>query len=176
MITLKWSQYQQKKRSWWQVNNCWNNLAPDKCVWFLICHRFKNWKSRQLTMNKSHEGIEITSRASAVVSGVKRKVPNEVHRTLVFQMTGNGRCDTQKRAMKYNQSCKQVQLRAARRGWEKMAWRAMHFTWRAWGMDRRRWLCHVVNVRIQCNRWLMLSLPRWGSARTAPRDVVFGRT
>jgi hypothetical protein len=26
------------------------DLAPEKCVWFLICHRWKNGKARLLTM------------------------------------------------------------------------------------------------------------------------------
>jgi hypothetical protein len=37
------------------------NLAPEKCAWFLICHRWKNGKARLLTMKESHMGIEITS-------------------------------------------------------------------------------------------------------------------
>jgi hypothetical protein len=33
------------------------DLAPEKCVWFLICHRLKNGKARLLTMKESHRGI-----------------------------------------------------------------------------------------------------------------------
>jgi hypothetical protein len=37
------------------------DMALEKCVWFLICHRWKNGKARLLTMKESHRGIEITS-------------------------------------------------------------------------------------------------------------------
>jgi hypothetical protein len=33
------------------------DLAPEKCVWFLICHRWENDKARLLTMKESHMGI-----------------------------------------------------------------------------------------------------------------------
>jgi hypothetical protein len=57
------------------------DLAPEKCVWFLICHRWKNVKARLLKMKESYMGIEITSRSTGTVSGVKRKSPEEGHRT-----------------------------------------------------------------------------------------------
>jgi hypothetical protein len=75
-------------------------MAPEKCVWFLICHRWKNGKARLLTRKKSHSGIEITSRSTGTVSGVKRKSPEEGHRTLGFQISGDGKCNAQKKAMK----------------------------------------------------------------------------
>jgi hypothetical protein len=76
------------------------DLAPEKCVWFLIFHRWKNGKARLLNMKESHRGIEITSRSTGTVSGVKRKAPEEGHRTLGFQISGDGKCTAQKRAMK----------------------------------------------------------------------------
>jgi hypothetical protein len=33
------------------------DLAPEKCVWFLICHRWKNGKARLSNMKESHRGI-----------------------------------------------------------------------------------------------------------------------
>jgi hypothetical protein len=80
------------------------DLAPEKCVWFLICHRWKNGKARLLTMKKSNRGIEITSRSTGtvLVSGVKREAPEEGHRTLRFQISGDGKCNAQKKAMKEN--------------------------------------------------------------------------
>jgi hypothetical protein len=33
------------------------DLAPEKCVWFFICHRWKNGKARLLTMKESHRGV-----------------------------------------------------------------------------------------------------------------------
>jgi hypothetical protein len=78
------------------------DLAPEKCVWFLICHRCKNGKARQriLTMKDSHRGIEITSQSTGTVSGVKHKAPEEGHRKLGFQISGDGKCNAQKKAMK----------------------------------------------------------------------------
>jgi hypothetical protein len=75
-------------------------LAPEKCVWFLICHRWKNRKTRLLTVQDSHREIEITSRSTVTVSGVKRKSPEEGHRTLGFQISGDGKCVAQNKAMK----------------------------------------------------------------------------
>jgi hypothetical protein len=76
------------------------DLAPEKCIWFLICHRWKNGKARILTMKESHRGIEITSRSTGTVPGVKHKAPEEVNRTLGFQISGDGKCTAQKKAMK----------------------------------------------------------------------------
>jgi hypothetical protein len=51
-------------------------------------------------MKESHRGIEITSRSTGKVSGVKRKAPEEGHITLGFQISGDGKCNAQKNAMK----------------------------------------------------------------------------
>jgi hypothetical protein len=75
------------------------DLGPEKCVWFLICHRWKNGKSRLLTTKESHMGIEITSWWSGTVSGVKRKAPEEGHRALGFQISGDGKWNAHKKAM-----------------------------------------------------------------------------
>jgi hypothetical protein len=53
-----------------------------------------------INMKESPRGIEITSRSTGTVSGVKRKAPEEGHRTLGFQISGDGRCNAQKKAMK----------------------------------------------------------------------------
>jgi hypothetical protein len=69
-------------------------------MWFLICHRWKNMKARLLTVQDSHNEINITSRATWTVSGVKRKSPYEGHITLGFQISRDGKCDAQKKVMK----------------------------------------------------------------------------
>jgi hypothetical protein len=51
-------------------------------------------------MKESHRGIEITSRSTGTVSGVKSKASEEVHRTLGFQILGDGKCNAQKKVMK----------------------------------------------------------------------------
>jgi hypothetical protein len=50
-----------------------------------------------LTMKESHRGIEITSRSTGTVSGVKRKAPEEGHRTLGFQISGDGKYNAQEK-------------------------------------------------------------------------------
>jgi hypothetical protein len=65
-----------------------------------ICHRLKNEKARLLTVQDSHMGINITSRSTGTVSGKKRKSPEEGHITLGFQISGDGKCIAQKKAMK----------------------------------------------------------------------------
>jgi hypothetical protein len=76
------------------------DLAPKKCVWYLISHRWKDGKSRPLLKHSSHCGIKIVSRSTNIESGVKRKAPTERRRTLGLFMTGDGTCTAQKKVMK----------------------------------------------------------------------------
>jgi hypothetical protein len=75
------------------------DLAPEKCVWYLISHRWKDGKPRLLQNHSSHRGIKIVSRSTNTESGVKRKAPNEGHRTLGFFITGDYTCSAQKKVM-----------------------------------------------------------------------------
>jgi hypothetical protein len=50
-------------------------------------------------MKESYMGIEITSRSTGTVSGVKRKSTEEGHRTLGFQISGDGKCNAHKKSM-----------------------------------------------------------------------------
>jgi hypothetical protein len=75
------------------------DLAPEKCVWYLISHRWKDGKPRLLQKHSSHRGIKIVSRSTSTESGVKRKAPNKGHRTLVLFMTGDGTCTAHKKVM-----------------------------------------------------------------------------
>jgi hypothetical protein len=75
------------------------DLAPEKCVWYLISPRWKDENPRLLQKHSSHRGIEIVSRSTTTESGVKRKAPNEGHRTLGFFMTGDGTCTAHKKVM-----------------------------------------------------------------------------
>jgi hypothetical protein len=76
------------------------DLAPEKCVWYLISHRWKDGKPKLLQKHSSHRGIKIVSRLTNTESGVKRKAPNEGHHTLGFFMTGDGTCTAHKKVMK----------------------------------------------------------------------------
>jgi hypothetical protein len=75
------------------------DLAPDKYVWYLISHSWKDGKPRLLQKHSSHRGIKIVSRSTNTESGVKRKAPTEGHRTLGFFMTGDRTCTAHKKVM-----------------------------------------------------------------------------
>jgi hypothetical protein len=59
----------------------------------------KNGKARLLQVKETHRGITLTSRATGRTSGVKRKAVEEGHRTLGFHMSGDGKCESQKKVM-----------------------------------------------------------------------------
>jgi hypothetical protein len=58
------------------------DLAPEKCVWYLISHCWKDGNPRLLQKHSSHCGFKIVSRSTNTASGVRRKAPNEGHGTL----------------------------------------------------------------------------------------------
>jgi hypothetical protein len=77
------------------------DLGPEKCVWYLISHRWKDGKPRLLqsivvTVGSTYSQDQLTQ---SQVSIVRRKAPNEVHRTLGFFMTGDGTCSSYKKEM-----------------------------------------------------------------------------
>jgi hypothetical protein len=76
------------------------DLAPEKCVWYLITHRWKNEIPSLLRKHESHRGIEITSNATGHTSGIKRKAATQGHRTLGFHLTGDGISSTHKKIIK----------------------------------------------------------------------------
>jgi hypothetical protein len=65
-------------------------LAPEKCAWYLIGHRWNKCVSKLIQKEPQHRSITMTSRSSGQVSVIKRKSPTEGHRTLGFFMTGDG--------------------------------------------------------------------------------------
>jgi hypothetical protein len=76
------------------------DLAPEKCAWYLIGHRWNKGVSKLIQIEPQHRSITMTSRSSGQVSGIKRKAPTEGHRTLGFFMTGDGTSNEHKRVMK----------------------------------------------------------------------------
>jgi hypothetical protein len=76
------------------------DLAPEKCVWYLIAHRWKKGVPRLLAKIVNHRGINITSNATGQTSGIKRKAVNQGHRTLGFHLTGDGNSTAHKKIMK----------------------------------------------------------------------------
>jgi hypothetical protein len=62
------------------------DLAPEKCMWYLIVHRWKNGLPTLLRKRESL-GIKTTSNATGHRSGIKRKAATQAHRTLGFHLT-----------------------------------------------------------------------------------------
>jgi hypothetical protein len=62
------------------------DLAPEKCAWYLICHRWKSGKARLLQPHERHRCISLLSRATGSTCGIKRKAPEAGHITLGFHM------------------------------------------------------------------------------------------
>jgi hypothetical protein len=65
------------------------DLAPEKCAWYLIGHRWNKGVSKLIQVEPQHRSITMKSRSSGLISGIKRKSPTEGHRTLGFFMTGD---------------------------------------------------------------------------------------
>jgi hypothetical protein len=75
------------------------DLAPEKCIWYLIDHRWNKGVSKLIQIEPQHQLITMTSRSSGQVSGIKWKTPTEGQRTLGFFMTGDGTSNEDKRVM-----------------------------------------------------------------------------
>jgi hypothetical protein len=76
------------------------DLAPGKCAWYLIGHRWNKGVPKLVQIEAQYRSIPMTSRSSGQVLGIKRKAPTEGHRTLGFFMTGDGTSNEHKRVMK----------------------------------------------------------------------------
>jgi hypothetical protein len=55
------------------------DLAPEKCAWYLIGHRWNKGVSKLIQIEPQHRSITMISRSSGQVSGIKRKAPTEGH-------------------------------------------------------------------------------------------------
>jgi hypothetical protein len=77
------------------------DLAPKKCMGYLIAHRWKNGLPSLLRKRASHCGIEIISNARGQPSGMKRKSSTQGHITLGFHLTGDRTSSAHKRIMKF---------------------------------------------------------------------------
>jgi hypothetical protein len=75
------------------------DLAPEKCAWYLIGHRWNKGVPTLIQIEPQHRSISMISRASGQESVIKRKAPMEGHRTLFFLMTGDGTSTEHKRVM-----------------------------------------------------------------------------
>jgi hypothetical protein len=76
------------------------DLAPKKCVFYLIAHRWKKGLPSLLRRRLSHRGIDNTYNATGQTTGIKRKVATQGHITLGFHLTGDGTLSAHKKIMK----------------------------------------------------------------------------
>jgi hypothetical protein len=125
-------------------------------------------------MKESHRRIEITSRSTGMISGVKRKALEEGHRTLGFQISGDGKCNAQKKAMKEKVFLYGEAIRSSTmwRGESGMAYNAFYMPSLGYGIPAATFSkkdCEEIQRPV-----VNAILPKMGIARTAPKAVVFG--
>jgi hypothetical protein len=149
------------------------DLAPVKCAWYLICHRWKNGKARLLQVKETHRGINITSRATGRTSGVKRKSVEEGHRTLSFHMSGNGRCEAHKKVMidKAILYSNEIRNSTMWRGESAVAYNSIYMPSLVYGVPATKMTkeeCEDIQRPV-----VNAILPKMGIVRSAPRKVVF---
>jgi hypothetical protein len=126
-------------------------------------------------MKESHMGMNITYRSTGTVSGVKRKSPEEGHRRLGFQISGDGKCNAQKKAMKEKAILYGEAIRSSTmwRGESSMAYNAFYMTSLGYGTPATTLSmkdCEEIQRPV-----VNAILPKMGIAWTAPRAVVFGK-
>jgi hypothetical protein len=149
------------------------DLAPAKCAWYLICHRWKNGKGRLLKVKETHRGITITSRATGRTSGVKRKAVEEGHRTLGFHMSGDGKRKAHKKVMIDKVLLYSNVLRNSNiwRGESVVAYNSLYMPSLRYGVPATTLTkeeCEDIQRPVVND-----ILPKMGIARSGPRKVVF---
>jgi hypothetical protein len=150
------------------------NLAPEKCVWYLISHRWKDDKPRLLQKHSSHRGIKIISRSTNTESGVKRKAPIEGHRTLGFFMTGYGTCNAHKKVMTEKSSlyATAIQRSSVWKGESDLAYNSFYLPSIGYGTPATTLTqqeCYNIQKPV-----VNAILPKMGISRKSHRSVVFG--
>jgi hypothetical protein len=150
------------------------DLAPEKCAWYLISHRWKDVKPRLLQKHSSHRGIRIVSRSTNTESGVKWKAPTEGHRTLRLFMTGDGTCTAHKKVMTEKASLYATAIkRSSVWKWEcGLAYNSFHLPSIGYGTPATtlsQQECYDLQKPV-----VNAILPKMGISRKAHRSVVFG--
>jgi hypothetical protein len=150
------------------------DLAPEKCAWYLIGHRWNKGVSKLIQIEPQHRSITMTSRSSGKVSGIKRKSPTEGHRTLGFFMTGDGTSNEHKQVMKEKGLAYAMSIinSTLQRGECSMAYGTYYLPSLAYGTpaDTLSYKeCEDVQMEV-----VAAILPKMGIVRNAARKVVFG--
>jgi hypothetical protein len=105
---------------------------------------------------------------------VKRKAPEEGHRTLGFQISGDGKCNAQKKSMKEKVILYGKAIRSSTmwRGESGMAYNSFYIPSMGYGtpaMTLSKKDCGEIQRPV-----VNAILPKMGIARTAPRAIFFG--
>jgi hypothetical protein len=122
----------------------------------------------------SHRGIKITPWSTGNVFGVKRKEPEVGHRTLGFQIYGDGKCITQKKAMKEKASLFGEAIRSSTM-WQcesGMVYNSFCMPSMGYGTPTTTLTkkdCEEIQKPVVND-----ILPKMGIARSDPKTVVFG--
>jgi hypothetical protein len=150
------------------------DLAPEKCVWYLISHRWKDGKPRLLQKHSSHRGIKIMSKSTNTESGVKRKAPSEGHRTLGLFMTGDGTCSAHKKVLTEKASfyATAIQRSSVWKGESGLAYNSFYLPSIGYGPPATTLTqqeCYNIQKTV-----VNAILPKMGISRKAHRSVVFG--
>jgi hypothetical protein len=108
------------------------------------------------------------------MSGVKRKAPEEGHRTLGFKISGDGKCTAQKKAMKEKAILfgEAIISSTMWKGESAMTYNASYMSSLGYGTPTTTLMkkdCEEIQRPV-----VNAILPKTGIARSAPRAVVFG--
>jgi hypothetical protein len=149
-------------------------LAPEKCVWCLIAHRWKKGIPRLLAKRVNHRGINITSNATGQSSGINRKSVNQGHRTLGFHLTGDITSSAHKKIMKIKAKgySEAIISGSLKRGESAMAYNSYYMASIYYGTAATSLIykeCEEIQ-RPDVNA----ILPKMGINRNTARAVVFG--
>jgi hypothetical protein len=116
------------------------DLAPDKCVWYLIAHRWKKSVPTLLANKTTHRGITMKSKATGTISAVKRKAVSQGQRTLGFHLCGDGTSCAHKKVMQENaiRYGEAIMSSSLKRG--NVQWLTTAATWRTLVMGQQQHL------------------------------------
>jgi hypothetical protein len=150
------------------------DLAPEKCVWYLIAHRWKKGVPRLLAKRANRRGINITSNATGQSSGIKRKAVNQGHRTLGFHLTVDGTSTAHKNIMmiKSKGYSEAIISGSLQRGESAMAYNSYYMASISYGTAATS-LTYKECEEIQ-RPVVNAILPKMGINRNKARTVVFG--
>jgi hypothetical protein len=127
-----------------------------------------------LQVKESYRAINITSRATGRISGVKRKSFEEGHMTFGFHMSGDGKCEAHKKVMtdKAILYINAIQNITMWRGESAVAYNYFYMPSLGYGVPA------TTLTKEECEDTqrpvVNAILPKMGIARSAPRKVIFG--